>query len=96
MTSPARLEFPDGFLWGASTSAYQIEGSVRADGRGESVWDRFTHQPGHVDGDDTGDVACDHYRRWAGDVDLIAGLGLNAYRFSIAWPRLFPDGREGS
>jgi beta-glucosidase len=93
MTSPARLEFPNGFLWGASTSAYQIEGSVHADGRGESIWDRFTQQSGHVDGGDTGDVACDHYRRWAGDVDLIAGLGLNAYRFSIAWPRLFPEGR---
>jgi beta-glucosidase len=80
--------FPDGFLWGVATSAYQIEGSVDADGRGPSIWDVFTGDSG-----DRADVACDHYRRWREDVDLIAGLGVNAYRFSIAWPRLFPTGR---
>ena len=85
--------FPDGFLWGVATSAYQIEGSVDADGRGPSIWDTYVHTPGAVDGGDTGDVACDHYRRWREDVDLIATLGVNAYRFSIAWPRLFPGGR---
>jgi beta-glucosidase len=85
--------FPDGFLWGVATSAYQIEGSVDADGRGPSIWDTFTHTQGKIDGGGTGDVACDHYRRWREDVDLIAGLGVNAYRFSLAWPRLFPTGR---
>ena len=90
--SPAHLRFPDGFMWGASTSAYQIEGAIRADGRGESIWDRFSHEPGHVENGDNGDVACDHYRRWAEDVELIADLGLNSYRFSFAWPRLLPDG----
>jgi beta-glucosidase len=84
--------FPTGFLWGAATSAYQVEGATDADGRGESIWDRFTHAPGTVAGGDTGDTACDHYRRWRSDVRLMAELGLNAYRFSIAWPRLFPDG----
>jgi beta-glucosidase len=85
-------EFPDAFLWGVATSAYQIEGSVDADGRGPSIWDTFSHTPGRIDGGDTGDVACDHYRRWRDDVELIASLGVNAYRFSIAWPRLFPTG----
>jgi len=86
------MRFPAGFLWGAATAAYQIEGAVREDGRGESIWDRFAHTPGKVAGGDTGDAACDHYHRWAQDVDLMADLGLQAYRFSIAWPRLFPDG----
>jgi beta-glucosidase len=85
--------FPDGFLWGAATSAYQVEGSVDADGRGPSIWDTYVHTPGTIDGGDTGDVACDHYRRWREDVDLIAGLGLNAYRFSVSWPRIHPAGR---
>jgi beta-glucosidase len=80
--------FPDGFLWGAATSAYQIEGSPDADGKGPSIWDRFVGESG-----DTGEVACDHYRRWQEDVELLAQLGLNAYRFSISWPRLFPSGR---
>ena len=80
--------FPDGFLWGAATSSYQIEGSPDADGKGPSIWDRFVGESG-----DTGEVACDHYRRWRDDVELMAELGLNAYRFSIAWPRLFPAGR---
>jgi beta-glucosidase len=85
--------FPDGFLWGAATSAYQIEGAVDADGRGPSIWDTYVHAPGTIDGGDTGDVACDHYHRWREDVDLIAGLGLNAYRFSVSWPRIHPRGR---
>jgi beta-glucosidase len=85
--------FPDGFLWGVSTSAYQIEGAVDADGRGASIWDTFSHTPGKIDGGGTGDVACDHYHRWRGDLDLLATLNVNAYRFSLAWPRLFPDGR---
>jgi beta-glucosidase len=84
--------FPPGFLWGVSTSAYQIEGAVDTDGRGASIWDTYSHTPGAIDGGGTGDIACDHYRRWREDVDLIASLGVNAYRFSIAWPRLFPEG----
>lgn len=84
--------FPDGFLWGASTSAYQIEGSPLADGAGPSIWQRFTHSPGLTAGGDTGDVACDHYRRWADDVALMADLGLQSYRFSISWSRILPDG----
>ena len=85
--------FPAGFLWGAATSAYQIEGAVHEDGRGESIWDRFCRQPGAVRNGDTGDVAADHYHRWREDVELMAGLGLNAYRLSVAWPRLFPNRR---
>ena len=79
--------FPDGFLWGVATSAFQIEGSLDADGRGPSIWDEFPSDAG-----ETGAIACDHYRRWRDDVDLIASLGVNAYRFSLAWPRLLPDG----
>jgi beta-glucosidase len=82
------LRFPNGFLWGVSTSAFQVEGSLDADGRGPSIWDGFPSERG-----ETGAVACDHYRRWREDVDLIASLGVNAYRFSIAWPRILPDGR---
>ncbi len=83
--------FPDNFLWGASTSAYQVEGSPLADGAGPSIWHRFTHTPGRGSGD-TGDVACDHYRRWESDVELLRELGLNAYRMSLAWPRILPEG----
>ncbi len=85
--------FPNGFLWGAATSAYQIEGSPLADGAGASIWHRFTHSPERVLNGDTGDVACDHYRRWASDVDLMKELGLQAYRFSISWSRILPEGR---
>jgi beta-glucosidase len=84
--------FPDGFLWGASTSAYQVEGSPLADGAGPSNWHRFAHSPGSVENGDTGDVACDHYRRFRQDVALMAELGLNAYRFSISWSRVLPSG----
>ena len=85
--------FPDGFLWGAATSAYQIEGSPLADGAGPSIWHRFCRTPGMVAGGDNGDVACDHYRRSEGDVELMRALGLNAYRFSVAWGRVLPEGR---
>jgi beta-glucosidase len=85
--------FPDGFLWGASTAAYQIEGAVREDGRGPSIWDTFSHTPGNILGDDTGDVACDHYHRWREDVALMRELGIAAYRLSTAWPRILPEGR---
>ena len=86
------MRFPDGFVWGAATAAYQIEGSRHVDGRGDSIWDTFSHTPGAVLGGDTGDVACDHYRRFREDVAIMADLGLNAYRFSIAWPRVQPSG----
>jgi beta-glucosidase len=85
--------FPDGFLWGASTAAYQIEGAVREDGRGPSIWDTFTHLSGKIVGGDTGDVACDHYHRWREDVALMRELGIGAYRLSTAWPRILPEGR---
>ena len=84
--------FPDGFLWGAATSAHQIEGSPLADGAGPSIWQRFSHSPGLTRNGETGDVACDHYHRWSDDVRLMSGLGLNAYRFSIAWARVLPEG----
>ncbi len=84
--------FPQGFVWGAATASYQIEGAVREDGRGESIWDRFSHTPGRVRNGDTGDVACDHYHRYREDVALMAELGLGAYRFSVSWPRVLPSG----
>ncbi len=84
--------FPGDFTWGAATASYQIEGAVHEDGRGESIWDRFSHTPGRVLDGDTGDVACDHYHRYRDDVALIAGLGLTAYRFSVSWSRVIPDG----
>jgi beta-glucosidase len=87
------IEFPRGFLWGAATSAYQVEGSPLADGAGPSTWHRFSHTPDRVHDGETGDVACDHYRRYAGDVALMRSLGINAYRFSISWSRVMPRGR---
>ena len=84
--------FPDAFLWGAATSAYQIEGSPLADGAGPSIWQRFTHSPGLTANGETGDVASDHYRRWRGDIAIMRELGLNAYRFSVSWSRVLPDG----
>ncbi|HET9224253.1 MAG TPA: GH1 family beta-glucosidase [Roseiflexaceae bacterium] len=86
------LRFPDGFLWGTATAAYQIEGAWNEDGRGESIWDRFSHTPGKVLGGDTGDVACDHYHRWRDDIGLMRELDLRAYRLSISWPRVLPTG----
>lgn len=85
--------FPEGFLWGCATSAYQIEGSPLADGAGPSIWQRFVHTPGMTTNGDTGDVACDHYRRYADDVALMAELGMQAYRFSVSWSRVLPTGR---
>jgi beta-glucosidase len=87
------LEFPDGFLWGTATAAYQIEGAHDTDGKGLSIWDTFAHIPGKVFENQNGDVACDHYHLYRDDVQLMAGLGLNAYRFSISWPRVMPNGR---
>jgi beta-glucosidase len=87
------IEFPRGFLWGSATSAYQVEGSPLADGAGPSTWHRFTHTPGRVTDGDTGDVACDHYRRYTEDVALMRRLGTNAYRFSVSWSRVMPRGR---
>ena len=84
--------FPAGFYWGTATASYQIEGAPRADGKGESIWDHFAHTPGKIARGETGDVADDHYRLWQSDLDLMQRLNLNAYRFSIAWPRIFPDG----
>ncbi|GGS47681.1 GH1 family beta-glucosidase [Actinokineospora fastidiosa] len=85
--------FPDGFLWGAASAAYQVEGAVAEDGRAPSVWDTFTARPGVIHGGDTGAVACDHYHRYREDVALLRDLGVDAYRFSIAWPRVLPYGR---
>jgi beta-glucosidase len=87
------LAFPEGFSWGTATSAYQVEGAASTDGRGPSVWDSFSRVPGKVRGGDTGDVACDSYHRYRDDVALMASLGLNAYRFSVSWPRVQPGGR---
>jgi beta-glucosidase len=90
--NPTTHSFPPGFVWGAATAAYQIEGAWDADGKGESIWDRFSHTPGTIANGDTGDVACDHYHRWQEDIALMRAIGLPAYRFSISWPRLLPQG----
>ncbi len=89
----AASRMPDGFRFGVATAAYQIEGAASEDGRGESIWDRFCRRPGAVANGDTGDVACDHYHRWRGDLDLMAAMGIESYRFSISWSRVQPDGR---
>ena len=88
-----RYQFPANFLWGAATASYQIEGAWNADGKGESIWDRFSHTPGKIEDGSSGDVACDHYHRYLEDIALMRHLGLKAYRFSISWPRVLPDGR---
>ena len=87
------LRFPEGFIWGVATASYQIEGAVDEDGRGPSIWDTFSHVPGKVFNGDTGDIACDHYHRWQDDIGVMADLGVDAYRFSIAWPRVLAAGR---
>lgn len=89
----SKAGFPADFAWGSATAAYQIEGAAREDGKGESIWDRFTHTPNTIAGGSTGDIACDHYHRWQEDLDLMARLSHNAYRFSIAWTRILPEGR---
>jgi beta-glucosidase len=90
--APNGASFPPGFVWGTATSSYQIEGAVDEDGRGKSIWDTFSHTPGKIEDGTTGDRANDHYHRYKEDVGLIRDLGAKAYRFSIAWPRVFPDG----
>ncbi|MDP1899255.1 MAG: GH1 family beta-glucosidase [Rubrivivax sp.] len=90
---PKRADFGADFLWGCATSSYQIEGAVHEDGRGESIWDRFCATPGHIRDGSSGAVACDHYHRWPQDLDLARSLGVNAYRFSVAWPRIQASGR---
>ncbi|MDR2673610.1 MAG: beta-glucosidase [Opitutaceae bacterium] len=90
-TSP-KTAFPENFVWGAATSAYQIEGAWDADGKGPSIWDAFTHEPGRVFEDQNADVSCDHYHRWREDVALMRELGLGAYRFSLSWSRVLPGG----
>ena len=89
----ARGAFPPGFIWGTATSAYQVEGASREGGRGESIWDRFCRVPGAIGDASTGDAACDHYHLWKRDVALMKELGVSGYRFSIAWPRVLPEGR---
>src|SRR4051812_12802159 len=89
----SRSDFPADFAWGTATASYQIEGAVREDGRGQSIWDTFSHTPGKTDNGDTGDIADDHYHRYKQDVALMRDLGFNSYRFSIAWPRILPEGR---
>ncbi len=84
--------FPDGFVWGAATASYQIEGAVHEDGRGSSIWDVFSHTPGKVVNGDTGDLACDHYHRWRDDIGLMRDIALPNYRFSLSWPRILPEG----
>jgi beta-glucosidase len=86
------VRFPDGFVWGSATAAYQIEGAPLADGAGPSIWHRFSHTPGLMTNSDTGDVACDHYHRYAEDVTIMRDLGMQAYRFSISWSRILPEG----
>ncbi|MGC2474400.1 MAG: family 1 glycosylhydrolase, partial [Candidatus Sulfotelmatobacter sp.] len=89
---PAQATFPKGFFWGTATASYQIEGAWKEDGKGESIWDRFTHTPGKIKNGDTGDIACDSYHRWGDDIALMRAMNLNSYRFSIAWPRVQPSG----
>ncbi len=91
-TSSIRRAFPPDFTWGAATAAYQVEGAAAEDGRGESIWDRFSATPGKVLNGDHGGTACDSYHRYREDVRLMRELGLGAYRFSVAWPRVLPDG----
>jgi beta-glucosidase len=93
MSTGDQLRFPDGFLWGAATAAYQIEGAPDADGKGPSIWDTFSHTPGKVFHGETGDVACDSYHRYPEDIAMLQRLGAGAYRFSLSWPRIQPDGR---
>ena len=90
---PENKTFPRDFKWGTATSSYQIEGAPTAGGKGPSVWDSFSHIEGKIKNGDTGDTACDHYHLWRDDIGLLKKLGVNAYRFSISWPRIFPTGK---
>lgn len=87
------IKFPQDFIWGVATASYQIEGAWNEDGKGESIWDRFSHTPGKIIDGSNGDIACDHYHRWAEDIALMKSLNIAAYRFSVAWPRILPAGR---
>src|SRR5579859_2648526 len=87
------VQFPEHFRWGVGTYSYQVEGAANEDGRGESIWDRFCAMPGNILNDDSGLVACDHYHRYPEDIRLMQELGVHIYNFSIAWPRILPDGR---
>lgn len=89
----SKVSFPEDFLWGTATASYQIEGARDEGGKGESIWDRFSHTPDKIKNNETGDVACDHYHRYRDDVALMRDLKLNAYRFSISWPRILPEGK---
>src|SRR5262245_8850904 len=91
-TTSASRKFPQGFHWGVGTSSYQIEGAWNEDGKGLSIWDTYAHTPGNITNNDTGDVANDHYHRYKEDVALMKSIGATAYRFSVAWPRIFPEG----
>ena len=91
MSSPSNVRAD--FVWGVSTASYQIEGAVQEDGRGPSIWDRYCRQIGRIANGDRGDIACDHYHRYAEDIDQMRTLGISAYRFSVAWPRVLPTGR---
>src|SRR5512136_355159 len=86
------MRFPRDFAWGVATASYQIEGAVNADGRGPSIWDTFCRTPGKIHENQTGDIACDHYHTWQDDIKLMQDVGINAYRFSLAWPRIYPAG----
>ena len=88
------MNFPKDFIWGTATSAYQIEGAYNRDGKGVSIWDTFCHTPGKINDNETGDIACDHYDKYEDDIKLMAELGISAYRFSISWTRIFPDGDD--
>jgi len=90
---PIKLSFPKGFLLGTASASYQIEGATTEDGKGPSIWDTYTHTPGKIEDGTNGDIADDHYHRWRKDVEVMRSLGVNAYRFSVAWPRIFPKGR---
>ena len=85
--------FPKDFLWGTATASYQIEGAANEDGKGKSIWDTFSHTPGKIKNNENGDVATDHYHRYKEDISLMNDIKLNAYRFSIAWTRIFPNGK---
>ena len=87
-----KIQFPDQFVWGAATAAYQVEGAAFEEGKGDSIWDVFSHVPGNTEDDATGDVACDQYHRYPDDIKLMQEIGLQAYRFSISWPRIYPQG----
>ena len=90
-----QFEFPPNFMWGTATASFQIEGCTKLGGRGPSIWDRFCSEKGRIANGDTGDPACDHYRRYKEDIDIMSRLGIPYYRLSIAWPRIFPNGASG-